>query len=44
MGTHLRELNESYKMDTNMTGLRWISETFAGLEMKLGDAWNQGLP
>ena len=27
MGTHLRVLNESYPMNTNMTGLRWFSKT-----------------
>ena len=26
MGTHLRELTESYPMNANMTGLRWFSK------------------
>ena len=26
MGTHLRVLNESYPMNTNMTGFRWFSQ------------------
>ena len=26
MGTHLRELSESYSMNTNMIGLRWFSK------------------
>ena len=29
MGTHLRELSESYPMNTNMTGFRWFSKIFA---------------
>ena len=28
MGTHLRVLNESYPMNTNMIGLRWFSFFF----------------
>ena len=31
MGTHLRELAESYPMNTNMTGFRWFSKIFAFL-------------
>ena len=26
MGTHLRVLSESYQMNTNMTGFRWVFE------------------
>ena len=26
MGTHLRVLSESYQMNTNMTGFRWVSK------------------
>ena len=29
MGTHLRELGESYPMNTNVTGFRWFSKIFA---------------
>ena len=29
MGTYLRVLNESYPMNTNVTGLRWLSKIFA---------------
>ena len=29
MGTHLRVLNESYPMNTNMTGLRCFSKIYA---------------
>ena len=28
MGTHLRVLSESYPMDTNMTGFKWLSKIF----------------
>ena len=28
MGTHLRVLNESFQMNTNMTGFRWFSSIF----------------
>ena len=31
MGIHLRELGESYLMNTNMTGLRWFSKNCASL-------------
>ena len=31
MGTHLRQLRESYPMDTNMIGFRWFSKFFASL-------------
>ena len=31
MGTHLRELSESYLMNTNMTGFRWFSKILASL-------------
>ena len=31
MGTHLRELSESYLMNTNMTGFIWFSEIFTSL-------------
>ena len=31
MGIHLRELSDSYPMNTNMTGFRWFSKTFASL-------------
>ena len=31
MGTHLRELIESYPMNTNMTGFRWLSKVVASL-------------
>ena len=31
MGTHLRELRESYPMNTNMTGFRWFLCVFAFL-------------
>ena len=31
MGTHLRLLGESYPMNTNMTGFRWLSKIFASL-------------
>ena len=31
MGTHLRELVESFPMDTNMTAFRWFSKTSASL-------------
>ena len=29
MGAHLRALSESFPMNTNMTGFRWILKTFA---------------
>ena len=28
MGTYLKGLNESYPMNTNMTGFRWFSKNF----------------
>ena len=31
MGTHLRELSESYPMNTNMTGFRWLSKILPSL-------------
>ena len=31
MGTHLKVLNKSYLMNTNMTRLRWFSKIFASL-------------
>ena len=31
MGTHLRALSESYPMNTNMTGFRWLSKNVASL-------------
>ena len=31
MGTHLRVLSKSYLMNTNRTGLRWVSKIFASL-------------
>ena len=31
MGTHLRVLNESFLMNTNMIGFRWFSKIFASL-------------
>ena len=31
MGTHLRVLSESYPMNTNMKGFRWVSKFFASL-------------
>ena len=31
MGTHLRELSESFPMNTNMTGFRCFSNIFASL-------------
>ena len=33
MGTHRRVLSESYPMNTNMTGFRWVSKTFAFLAL-----------
>ena len=32
MGSHLRVLNKSYLMNTNMTGFRWFSKIFASLD------------
>ena len=31
MGTHLRQLSESYPMNTNMTGFRWFSKNICVL-------------
>ena len=31
MGTHLRALNKSFPMNTNMTGIRWFSKIFASM-------------
>ena len=31
MGTQMRELNESFQMNTNMTGFRWFSKILASL-------------
>ena len=31
MGTHLRELSESYLMNINMTGFQWFSKILASL-------------
>ena len=31
MGTHLRVLSESYPINNNLTGFRWISKTFKAL-------------
>ena len=31
MGTHMRELSESFPMNTNVTGFRWFSKIFASL-------------
>ena len=31
MGTHLRELSESYPMNTDMIGFGWFSKIFASL-------------
>ena len=44
IGTHLRALNESYSMKTNMTGFRWFSNVLASAlkELRydiLPDAW-----
>ena len=33
MGTHLNVLSKSYPMNTNMTGLRWFSKSFAFLHV-----------
>ena len=35
MGTHLRVLIESYPMNTNITGFRWLSKTFTSLSFTL---------
>ena len=32
MGTHMRVLNESFPMSTNMTGFRWFSKIVAFLD------------
>ena len=31
MGTHLRVIGGSYLMNTNMTGFRWFTKSFASL-------------
>ena len=53
MGTHLRELSESYLMNTNMTGLRWFSkslctcsmvESSLSIERVKGSKWSYYVP
>ena len=41
MGTHLRELSESYPMNINMIGLRCFSKisAFEGLTCEYGQYW-----
>ena len=40
MGTQMRELNESFHMNTNMTGFRWFPKIFSvlGLWIKVASA------
>ena len=33
MGTHLRVLNESFPMNTNIIGFRWFSKIFVSLRL-----------
>ena len=39
MGTHLRVFSESYLMNTNKTGFRWISKIF--MSLCFGRKWSQ---
>ena len=39
IGTHLRVLNESYQINTNMTGFRWFSKIFCDLVF-----WSKAAP
>ena len=36
MGTHLRVLSESYPVNINMTGFRWISKGLASCSLDEG--------